>query len=201
MKIDYYYEYPVDEAIKRVVMEVLEGRVHYAGKYTDELESGIAASCGVTHGVSANSATSILLMTLHAMGIGPGDEVIVPANAYVANAECVIHRGARPVFVECDPDTHCLDPQAFEAAIGPKTKAVIVVHNYGHPADLEPIVTAARKRGVKVIENACHALGALYRGQPVCSFGDAGFVALSHKILSVCGMGGVLVTRDRKSVV
>jgi dTDP-4-amino-4,6-dideoxygalactose transaminase len=196
MKIDYYYEYPVDDAIKDVVMEVLEGRVHYAGKYTDELESGVANTCGVTHGVSANSATSVLLMTLHALGIGPGDEVIVPANSYVANAECVIHRGARPVFVDCDLDTSCINVDAFEAAVGPKTKAVIVVHNYGHPADVGPIVEISRKHGIKVIENACHALGALYKGQPVGSIGDVAFVALSHKLLSVCGMGGVLVTRD-----
>lgn len=196
MKLDYYFEYPVDQAIKQAVMEVLEGRVHYAGKYTDRLESGVARVCGVTHGVSANSATSALLMTLQAMGIGRGDEVIVPANGYVANAECVIHRGARPVFVDCDPDTACIDAAAFEAAIGPRTKAVIVIHNFGHPADLAPIVAAARGHGLKVIENACHALGALYNGQPVGSFGDAGFVALSHKLLSVCGTGGVMVTRD-----
>ncbi|MBI4280520.1 MAG: DegT/DnrJ/EryC1/StrS family aminotransferase [Armatimonadetes bacterium] len=198
MKIDYYYEYPVDDRVKGVVMEVLQNRVHYAGKYSEGLEQGIADLCGVKHGVAANSGSSSLLMILHALGIGPGDEVIIPANTYVANAECVIVRGARPVFADCTADTMNLDPAAFEAAITPRTKAVIAVHKYGHPVDMDPIVAIARRRGIKVIENGCHALGALYKGRRVGSLGDCGFFALSHKLLSVCGMGGVTVTDDKR---
>lgn len=198
MKIDYYYEYPITNEIKQVVMEVLEGRVHYAGKYTEGLEAGIAQLSGVKYGVSANSGSSALFMILHAMGIGAGDEVIVPTNGYVANAECVINRGAHPVFADCVADTMCLDPNSFRDAITDKTKAVIVVHKYGHPADLDAILEIARPRGIKVIENGCHALGARYKGRRVGSFGDVGFFALSHKSLSVCGMGGMAVTNDEK---
>jgi dTDP-4-amino-4,6-dideoxygalactose transaminase len=196
MKIDYYYEYPITDEVKQVVMEVLEGRVHYAGKYTEGLEVGLARLSDAKYGVSSNSGSSALLMILHAMGIGPGDEVVVPTNGYVANAECVINRGAHPVFADCEPDTMCLDPNSLEAAITDKTKAVIAVHKYGHPADMDPILEIARARGIKVIENGCHALGARYKGHRVGSMGDAGFFALSHKLLSVCGMGGMVVTDD-----
>ncbi len=197
MRLAYYFDYPIDDEIKRVVLEVLEGRVHYAGKYTEGLEAGIADLCGVSYGVAANSGSSSLLMILDALGVGPGDEVIIPANAYVANAECVIKRGGRPMFADCADDTLCLDPTAFADAITTRTKAVIIVHTYGHPADMDAILEIARRRGITVIENGCHALGARYHGRPIGSFGDVAFFALSHKLLSICGMGGMTVTNDQ----
>src|SRR5262249_2369788 len=137
MDIDYYHEYPITEDIKRVVLEVLQARVHYYGKYTDGLEAGIARLSGVGHGVAVNSGTSALLVTLAAIGVGRGDEVIVPANGYVAVAECPIHLGARSVCADCTPGTMCLDPARVEAAVTPNTKAIIVIHQHGHPADLD----------------------------------------------------------------
>jgi dTDP-4-amino-4,6-dideoxygalactose transaminase len=196
MDIDYYHEYPITEDIKRVVLEVLQARVHYYGKYTDGLEAGIARLSGVGYGVAVNSGTSALLVTLAALGVGRGDEVIVPANGYVAVAECPIHLGARSVCADCTPGTMCLDPAGVEAAVTPNTKAVIVIHQHGHPADLDDILAVARRHNLKVIENGCHALGARYKGRPIGSFGDAAFFALSRKLLSVCGTGGVMVTND-----
>ena len=101
------------------------------------------------------------------------------------------------MFADCADDTLCLDPTAFADAITTRTKAVIIVHTYGHPADMDAILEIARRRGITVIENGCHALGARYHGRPIGSFGDVAFFALSHKLLSICGMGGMTVTNDQ----
>jgi perosamine synthetase len=167
-----------------------------AGKYINAFEQGFAKFCGVKHALTVANGTVALHLPLLAMGIQPGDEVIVPTFTYVATANCVTYVGATPVFVDSEPLTWNMDPKRVEAAITPRTKAIIVVHIYGHPADMDPIMELARKHNLFVIEDAAEAHGAKYHGQTVGSIGDvATFSFFGNKIIT-CGEGGMVVTND-----
>ena len=143
------------------------------------------------------NGTDALLLALKALGIGRGDEVIVPANSFVATAAGVVHAGATPVFVDIDPRTYNIDVNQIENHISPQTKAIIPVHLYGQPADISPVLELAKLYGLKVIEDAAQAHGALYHGRRAGSMGDAAcFSFYPGKNLGACGDGGAVVTSD-----
>lgn len=182
---------------RQKAIEILETGKTYGGEETERFEAEIAARCGRRYGVTANSGTSICLLALDAKGIGAGDEVILPANGYVGVLSAVVKRGATPVFVEVDGETSNILPDAVAAAVTPRTRAVIAIHDYGFPCDLDPIVETARRHGLFLIEDAAHALGAEYKGRPAGGIGDMGFFSFSGKMITIFGPGGGAVTDDR----
>lgn len=166
--------------------------------YLQKLEKAFAAYIGVKHALCTSSCTGALHIALQALGIGPGDEVIVPDITWVATANAVVYVGATPVFADVNPHTWCLDPISFAKAITPKTKAVIPVHLYGHPAPMHEIVPIARKHNLYIIEDAAPAIGAECGGQKVGCFGDFAAFSFQGAKLAVTGEGGMLVTNDEK---
>jgi dTDP-4-amino-4,6-dideoxygalactose transaminase len=196
MTIPYYHRYSVPDHVKQRVLEVIDANIHYLGPYTDRLETGLAQRFQKKHAVTTNAGSGALLLALHAMGIGPGDEVVVPTATYAGVAEAAVHAGATPVLAECEPDTGNLDIERVHEVLSPRTRAIVLVHQYGHPADIDPFVALARDKGYRLIENCSHAFMAKYKGRPVGSFGHVGITAMSHKHLTVAGTGGAAFTDD-----
>lgn len=183
--------------IDDAVLRVLDSAQFILGEEVAAFEREFAAYCGATDGVALNSGTSALHVALLAAGVGPGDEVITVPFTFVATAAAIEYAGARPVFVDIDPTTYCMDPEWIETAITPRTKAIMPVHLYGHPADMDPILEIARRRGLVVIEDAAQAHGARYKGRPCGSIaGLAGFSFYPGKNLGAYGEGGAAVTSD-----
>jgi perosamine synthetase len=169
-----------------------------SGTYLDRFESEFADACGCPFALGTSSGTAALHLALAALGVGPGDEVIVPSMTYIATANAVTYCGATPVFADIEPSTWCLDPAAIEDAITPRTKGIIPVHLLGHPADMAPILELARVHGLWVVEDAAQATFATYRGQVVGGLGDAAaFSFFGNKILT-SGEGGAVTFRDRR---
>lgn len=184
------------EAVERV----LGSSRFILGPEGKALEAEVAALCGVRHGVGVASGTDALHLALRALGVGPGDEVITPAFSFVASASAVLHAGARPVFVDIDLQTFALDPGQVERAVTPRTRALVPVHLYGHPADMDPLMAIARRHGLAVIEDAAQAIGAAYGRRPVGSFGDLACLSFyPTKNLGACGDAGMVVT-DREEL-
>jgi perosamine synthetase len=172
------------------------GWISSLGPYIKRFEEDFALFCGVKHAVAVSNGTVALHLALVAAGIGSGDEVVVPALTFVATAAAVRHAGAEPVFVDSESEIGTLDPAAVERAMGPKTKAILPVHLYGHPADMDPILALAREKGLLVIEDAAEAHGAKYRSRTVGSMGHLStFSFYGNKILTT-GEGGAVVTDD-----
>jgi dTDP-4-amino-4,6-dideoxygalactose transaminase len=166
------------------------------GPKTKLFEQRFMEYTGAQHAVALNSATAGLHLALDALGIGPGDEVIVPTMTFAATANVVFHVGATPVFADCDPETFNILPEAIEAAITPRTKAVVPVHFAGRPCDMDAIMAIARKHGLKVVEDAAHATETWYHGRKVGTIGDvAAFSFYSTKNI-VTGEGGMVTTND-----
>jgi dTDP-4-amino-4,6-dideoxygalactose transaminase len=160
-------------------------------------EQEFADFCGVTHCVAVNSGTGALLLALLAGGVGPGDEVITSANTFTATAEAISHTGATPVFADVRPETGNIDPDGVERTLTLRTRAVIPVHLYGRPADMDPILELARRHNLLVVEDACQAHGARYRGRRVGGIGDAAaFSFYPSKNLGAYGDAGALTTND-----
>ena len=160
-------------------------------------ESEFAAYCGAKHGVGVANGTEALFLALLALGIKQGDEVIVPANTFIATAAAVSHAGGTPVFVDVEPETYCIDPAGISKAANSKTKAVMAVHLYGHPADMDPIMEVARANGLKVIEDCAQAHGTHYKGKQVGSIGDAAGVSFyPSKTLGAYGDAGMVLTNS-----
>ena len=178
-------------------LEVLETGKTYGGEETERFETELAAWCGRRYGVTANSGTSMCLLALDAKRVGPGDEVILPANGYVGVLAAVVKRGASPVFVDVDPETSNVRPDAVAAAVTSRTKAVIAIHDYGFPCDMDAIMDTARRHDLFVIEDAAHALGAEYKGRRAGGIGHMGFFSFSGKMITAFGPGGGAVTDDR----
>lgn len=155
-----------------------------------------AASTGARHALCVANGTDALLLGLRALGVGPGDEVIVPAYTFLATATAVALAGATPVFADIDPDTYCLDPAAVDAAVTPRTAAVIVVHLGGHPADLDAIGALCRRRALALVEDAAHAHGARHRDRPVGALADLGSWSFQGSKNLTAGEGGALTTND-----
>lgn len=165
------------------------------GQEDEAFEQAFAAYCGVRHCVGVGNGLDALMLILKALGIGPGDEVLVPSNTYIATALAVTYVGALPVFVEPDIRTFDLDPARIEAKITERTRAIMPVHLYGQACDMDPIMAAAKKHGLYVVEDCAQAHGATYKGQKVGSFGDAaGFSFYPGKNLGALGDAGAVVT-------
>jgi len=167
------------------------------GEQVEQFEHDFAEYCGVKHCVALNSGTSALHLALLAAGIGAGDEVITTSNTFIATAEAIDYTGATPVFVDIHPSTANIDPAQIERAITPRTRAIIPVHLYGRPADLDAIIEIADRGRLTLIEDACQAHGARYHGKPVGGFGQsAAFSFYPGKNLGAYGEGGALTTND-----
>lgn len=165
------------------------------GPHVAAFERAFARYCGATHAIAVNSGTSALHLALLAASVGPGDEVVVPAFTFRATAAAIGYTGARPVFVDIDPDSFTIDPSRIEAALTPRTRAIVPVHLYGHPAAMDAIVALARDRNLRVIEDAAQAHGAARLGRHAGTFGDAGcFSFYPSKNLGAAGEGGMVVT-------
>ena len=179
------------------VRRVIEGGRFVLGPEVAAFETELARYCGAEGAVGMDSGTSALELALRALGVGPGDEVITAANTFIATVFAIGYTGARAVLVDVDPVTYTLDPDALARAITPRTKVVLPVHLYGQPAAMDPILDLARARGLRVLEDACQAHGARYRGRPVGSLGDAAaFSFYPSKNLGAFGDGGAVVSRD-----
>jgi perosamine synthetase len=167
-----------------------------SGKYLQQFEAAFGDFCGTRHALACSNGTAAIHLALMALGIGPGDEVIVPTLTFVASANAVVHCGARPVFVDSEPTTWNMDGALIEAKLTARTKAIMTVPLYGHPVDMEPILTLASKHGLFVIEDAAQAHGSEYKGRRVGSLGDiAAFSFFGNKIITT-GEGGMVVTDD-----
>lgn len=176
---------------------VMDSGWYLLGREIEAFEAEFAAYCGAKHAVGVANGLDALHLILRAYGIGPGDEVIVPANTYIATWLAVSHAGAVPVPVEPDPQTCNLDPVRIEAALTPRTRAIMPVHLYGRPADMDPILDIARRRGLKVVEDNAQAHGARYNGRRTGGLGDAaGTSFYPGKNLGAFGDGGAVTTND-----
>ena len=185
----------IDDAIAKVIQDA----DFILGREVRLFEEEFAEFCDSSHAVGVDSGTSALELALRAFDIGPGDEVITAANSFIASALGISHAGAKPVLVDVDPFTYTLDVKALERAVTRRTKAIIPVHLYGHPAHMGPIRQLADKHGLVVIEDACQAHGARYKGKRVGSLGHAAaFSFYPGKNLGAYGDGGMVVTKDRK---
>lgn len=167
-----------------------------SGPFVERFEREFAAWCGTRWALSAANGTVALHLALLAHGVGPGDEVVIPSLTYIATANAVRYAGATPVFVDVDPATWCMDPAAFEAAITPRTRGVIVVHLYGHPADIDAIRAVSDRHGLWVVEDAAEAHGARYRGRPVGGLGSIGTFSFYGNKIMTSGEGGALTGDD-----
>jgi dTDP-4-amino-4,6-dideoxygalactose transaminase len=185
----------IKQEVDAAILGVLESCQFTLGSEVAAFEQEFAAYCGAAEGIGVNTGTSALHLALLAAGIGAGDEVITVPFTFIATASAIDYTGARPVFVDIDPRTYTMDPNAIEAAITPRTKAIVPVHLYGQAADMDPILEIARRHGLVVIEDACQAHGADYKGRRVGSLGDLGcFSFYPGKNLGAYGEGGMVVT-------
>ncbi len=183
--------------VKYVMNCLRTGWISSKGEYVKRFEDGFASFCGVKHGVGCGNGTLALHLALVALGIKPGDEVIVPTITYVASGNAVVYCGAKPVFVDCDKRTWNIDANKIEEKITKKTKAIMPVHIYGHPCDMDPIKEIAKKHKLWIVEDAAEAHGAEYKGKKVGGIGDVGcFSFYGNKILTT-GEGGMCVTNNK----
>jgi dTDP-4-amino-4,6-dideoxygalactose transaminase len=183
--------------IDAAVLKVLESSEFVLGSEVASFEEEFAAYCGARHAMGVNSGTSALHLALLAAGVGPGDEVISVPFTFVATTAAIRYTGAQPVFVDIDPTTYNLNPREIEAKITERTKAILPVHLYGQPADMDPILAIARKHNLIVIEDAAQAHGAEYKGRRAGSLGDlAAFSFYPTKNLGACGEGGIVTTNN-----
>jgi dTDP-4-amino-4,6-dideoxygalactose transaminase len=187
----------IKDQVDAAIAAVLDSTQFILGPAVQDLERRVAAYCGCQHGIGVASGSDALRLTWAALGLGPGDEVITTPFTFVATANTISHSGARPVFVDIDARTFTLDPQAVEQAITKNTRAILPVHLYGQPADMDPILALAEFHGLYVVEDAAQAIGARYRGRPVGSIGRAGCLSFyPTKNLGAYGDGGMVVTDD-----
>lgn len=185
------------DEISSAIQPVFENTAFAGGPFVAEFEKDFAGFCGTEFCAGVGSGTDALWAALIALGVGPGDEVITVPNTFIATAEAISFCGARPVFIDIDETTYNMNPDLIEGAITDRTKAVIPVHLFGQMADMQPIMDIARKHGLFVVEDACQAHGAEYRGKRAGSIGDAGcFSFYPGKNLGACGEAGAVVTSN-----
>ena len=187
----------IKDEIDTAVLKALESTQFVLGSEVVALEAEFARYCGADYGIAVNTGTSALHLALLAAGIGAGDEVITVPFTFVATTAAICYTGAKPVFVDIDPVSYTIDVTQIEAAITERTKAILPVHLYGQPADMDPILEIARRHGLVVIEDAAQAHRSEYKGQRVGSIGDIGcFSFYPGKNLGACGEGGIVVTNN-----
>ncbi|MEE9150441.1 MAG: DegT/DnrJ/EryC1/StrS family aminotransferase [Thermoplasmata archaeon] len=189
----------VDEEIKKAVLDVIDSGWYVKGENGRLLEEEFARFCTAKHGVSVSSGTAAIFLALKALDIGIGDEVIVPSFTFIATASPVILCGATPVFADIDSKTYTMRLDEVRRLITSKTKAIMPVHLYGHPAEMKPIMEIAREHDLKVVEDACQAHGAVAFGHKVGTIGDiACFSYFPSKNMTVAGEGGMITTNDEE---
>jgi dTDP-4-amino-4,6-dideoxygalactose transaminase len=187
---------PIDEIDRRLVLESLEGTNHAFGPNCVAFEREFAEWNGNLRAITTNSGTAAMHMCVAAAGCGTGDEVIVTAYSWSSSATCILHHSCIPVFVDIDFDSMNIDARKIEAAITPRTKAIIAVHLHGLPASMDEILAIARRHGIKVIEDACQAHGAQYKGRKVGTIGDCAAFSFNQNKSLCSGEGGMFVTND-----
>jgi dTDP-4-amino-4,6-dideoxygalactose transaminase len=187
-----------DDNERRALQEVLESRVWWRtpGTKTLEFEQAFAAFHGAQYGIAVTNGTAALEVTIEALGIGSGDEVIVPNFTFIATASAVLFANALPVLVDVDPETYCLDPALTEAAITPRTKAIVAVHMGGHPSDLDRLQEIASRHGISLVEDSAHAHGSEWRGRKIGTSGIAGTFSFQASKLMTAGEGGIIISND-----
>jgi len=186
---------PMREELIAVIQEVIDNSAFAGGPYVARFEQDFAPFCGTSHAIGVGNGTDALWLTLLALGVGAGDEVITVPMTFIATAEAISFCGAKPVFVDIDERTYTMNPELLERAITPRTKAIIPVHLFGQPADMDPILEIARRHGLHVVEDACQAHGAEYNGRRAGSMGIAGcFSFYPGKNLGALGEAGAVVT-------
>jgi dTDP-4-amino-4,6-dideoxygalactose transaminase len=188
---------PILDELNTAIQEVIESSAFAGGPFTVRFEEDFAAYCKCPYAIALGSGTEALWLTLLAMGVGPGDDVITVPSTFMATAEAISYCGAKPVFVDVDEQTYTMDPGALGDALTGRTKAIIPVHLFGQPADMDPILEFGRRHGLFVIEDACQAHGAEYKGRRAGSLGDAGcFSFYPGKNLGALGEAGAVVTHN-----
>jgi dTDP-4-amino-4,6-dideoxygalactose transaminase len=192
----------IQSEIMSALTSVLNESAYIGGKYVETFERQFAAYSGRKHCIGCGNGTDAIEIALQSLGVGPGDEVLVPANSFIATSEAVTTVGAVPVFVDVDPTTYTIDPGKLEASLTKKTKVIIPVHLFGLPAEMDPILEFARKHGLLVVEDCAQAHGATYRGKKVGTFGHAAtFSFYPGKNLGAYGdAGAILVDSDEWSL-
>jgi dTDP-4-amino-4,6-dideoxygalactose transaminase len=188
---------PIREQLDAAIAEVIDAGAFAGGPYVAKFEKEFADFCGISHAVGVGNGTDALWFALLALGVGPRDEVITVPSTFMATAEAISFCGARPVFVDIDEATYTMDPGLLERAITPRTKAIIPVHLFGQCAEMDPILKIAGGRGIPVVEDACQAHGATYKGRKAGAMGAAGcFSFYPGKNLGALGEAGAIVTND-----
>lgn len=183
--------------IDPAIQQVIDSSAFVLGPAVEQFEKDFATFCGAQYCVAVNSGTAALALLLQAHGIGPGDEVITVANSFFASAEGIVEIGATPVLIDCVEDTGLMDPSLLDSAITERTKAILPVHIYGQPADMDSINAIAQKHGLLVFEDSCQAHGASYKGKRTGSLADgAAFSFYPGKNLGAYGEGGAIITND-----
>ncbi len=185
-----------DDEMRNVIEAIETNWISSKGKFVTEFEEEFAQFCEVKYGVAVSNGTMALHLALKALGIGANDEIIVPTLTFIATANAVTYVGAKPVFVDSNPEYWCIDPGEIEQAVNEKTKAIIPVHLYGHPCDMDPIIDIAKRHNLYIVEDAAEAHGAEYKGRKVGSFGDIScFSFYANKIITT-GEGGMCLTNN-----
>jgi perosamine synthetase len=184
---------------RQLVLEALDsGWVSSIGKFIDEFETGFARYCGTEYALAVSNGTTGLHLALATLGLKPGDEVIIPDLTFVATANAVAYTGATPVLADIDPDTLCIDPASVRSLVSGRTKAIIPVHLYGHPAEMDALTEIANAHGLDIIEDAAEAHGAEYRGRRVGGLGKCGVFSFYGNKVITTGEGGMLTTNERE---
>ena len=187
-----------EEELSNVIKAVKSGWVSSKGEFVTEFETKFAEYCGVKYGTAVTSGTTALHLSLKALGVNKGDEVIIPTLTFIATANAVTYCNAKPVFVDSHPDYWCINPEKIEEKITKKTKAIIPVHLYGHPCDMDAIADIAEDNGLSIVEDAAEAHGAEYKGRKTGSLGDVScFSFYGNKIITT-GEGGMCTTNDEE---
>jgi dTDP-4-amino-4,6-dideoxygalactose transaminase len=188
---------PIRAELLRGIEKILDGMQLFLGEHAQRLEHEFTAYCEAAHGVAVSNGTDAIFVALEALGVGPGDEVIVPSHTFFATVAAVVHAGATPVLVDIEPETMTIDPRRAAAAVGPATRAILPVHLNGHPADMDPLLALAREHRLFVVEDCAQAHGARYKGRRCGSMGDAGaFSFYFTKNLGAFGECGFVTLKD-----
>jgi dTDP-4-amino-4,6-dideoxygalactose transaminase len=187
----------IRDEIEFAIKQVIDSTAFAGGPFVTQFEKEFASFCQCDYAIGVGTGTDALWLSLLALGIGEGDEVITVPNTFIATAEAISFTGARPVFVDIEEKTYNMNPTLLEAALTPRTKAIIPVHLYGQMADMDPIMEIAKAHKLFVIEDACQAHGAEYKGRRAGSIGETGcFSFYPGKNLGACGEGGAIVTNN-----
>ncbi len=198
--VDLNREYAeIDEEISETIQRVVKSGRFVLGEEVVRFEEEFSKYIGAKYGIGVNSGSDALFLSLKALGIGQGDEVITVSHTFISTADAIMRNGAKPIFVDVDPDTYCIDTTKVEETITKKTTAILPVHLYGHPAEMDPLMELAQKYNLFVVEDACQAHGAEYKGKKVGSIGDLGcFSFYPTKNLGAYGDGGMIVTNNEE---